>query len=112
MAGELEKWAKRHKYPVDLGDGITCYVKPMTFSQMRVDADFDANERTVWYLACCLCDETSAQLIPQEDGEDIKTYLARASETINPLEAPVVRKAMDAITRIMSPTDTDTLVKN
>lgn len=112
MASELDKWAKRHCFPVDLGDGVKGYVKPMTFKQMRIDETFDANQRTVWYLACCVCDETGTALIQQNSDEDIAAFLLRAADVVGDWDSTVIKSAMDAITKIISPTDTDTLVKN
>ena len=112
MASELDKWAKRHCYPVDLGDGVKGYLKPMTFKQMRVDESFDPNERTIWYLACCLCDENSQSLISQGPDEDVRTFLGRALDLIGEWDSTVIRKAMDSITKIITPTDPDVLVGN
>ena len=117
MASELDKWAKRHCYPVDLGDGVNGYVKPMKFSDMdalsKVENDITSAERTQWYLACCTCDETSATLIPErgqdESGAD---FLKRAKEVFGEWETTTVSKAMEAIVKVCNPTKLDDLVKN
>jgi hypothetical protein len=117
MAGELDKWAKRHCYPVDLGDNDNGYVKPMRFRDMdslsKMESNITSTQRTQWYLACCLCDETGQSLVPEKAAEETgEQFLKRIDDIFGEWETPMISKAMAAIMKVISPTDPDTLVKN
>lgn len=117
MKSELDKWAKRHCYPIDLGDGDKGYVKPMLFRDMdalsQIETTITSTQRTHWFLACCVCDENSQPLLPAKSAEESgEQFLARAKDVFGEWETPTIQKAMAAITKIVTPTATDTLVKN
>lgn len=117
MVAELDKWAKRHCYPVDLGDDVKGYVKPMRFRDMdslaKMEQSITSTQRTQWYLAYCLCDENAQTLVPEKASDETgDQFLARIDSIFGEWETPTISKAMEAIMKVISPTDPDTLVKN
>ena len=112
MASEIDKWNRRKCFPIDLGDGIQGYVQPMTFGQVRIGKAAAADDKTAWYLACCVCDEKSQPLISQNTDESTDAFIERASVFYGGLSGPTVAKAMEAIAKVTSPADQSVIEKN
>lgn len=112
MASEIDKWAKRACYPVELVDGEKGYVRKMSLGQLRAQKKLDDEDKTFYILACCLCSESGIPLITRDKTEEVSAFVARAIELLDDFSQDNIQLAMNAVYKISNPPDQDTLVKN
>lgn len=112
MASEIDKWKKRKAYPVQLLNGEIGYVGKMSFGQLRNQSKLGASDKTAFVLASCLCDSEGNLLIERKPEESLEQFVERAAVELEDLSSEFITPAMEAIAKITSPPDAETLQGN
>lgn len=115
MTSVRERIKRREKYPIDIGDGVTVYVRAMKHSEaMEVVANVDTPEATGFAIGCCLVEDDGTPVMTRIVGESFADFGSRVMSDLD-LSTDIAGLIVNGIGRIsqgVTPKQFEALQKN
>lgn len=101
MAGILELCAKRRRYPVELEDGETVYVRSLLHEEIETVRTIGDELSLPFVIGKCLVDLSGQPALPQANSDELpKDWAARVAAIIKQWPADTTMQLRMSITKV------------